>query len=971
MIQPDRSRRDRAYDATAHGNCKKHYPIRGGAMLLQQKRQRENAQMSSAFSEQANATKLAEFYARWRGKSSSRGTQVSVFKCRHPLYAPLGDCPLDCPHFAALARRQCHFKCVAADECGSGALGLVPGEHIADPMRSTCRACNVVGCRLCSDERADKCATCSGGYTMSADGKCVNDFWVVWLGVFSFAGALVVPLLCWYLSLWMRPVVNKDGVHEGLAYRSRVKLRMPPGYQHPVGRTSVGNSQLWPLDTNLHREMIAGPGLIFHFDFQATMIIWACVCVAFWIIFAYSTEPELLLVGLFSADSPHELCAVTFHGKDAQTRIMWAKLIYLVIVYLFTFAGAIGYAVYHRHMYDSLDLDNCTLRDFAAVCSGLPRTAGTERLEEELTSHLRTATGQDVVGVSVCWDYMPQASAVNERLEKDALPLEPDENRAGALLAWEAPKILGLFALIDKIFGFRSREEISNVDADATDAVSAKALVESLASTETAFIVFSTEADRDAAVEKFSTEGGLQFKGSSLTLEPVDHEPATVCWEIYSVSEDRIWGRMLIGVSAVLVAVIIWCVCFFGPYAYYISSFSAVNNERPVLVERFVFTMIVVGGNQGMYFICNQIAHKIGFRQKDKAEAYYVVIYTCACLCNFVGDLALEFWVTYNAMVAAGVRTADGNLIEDLTSYQDIFESYPMQKALGLRLVSYCFPSSFLVPFLMEPIFAIYVPYHLMTMLLRSYRGVRGLEAEKSLDFFAPMDMGRYGDISLNVTLMSLIFFFPPGQMLKLFLAFIISHLYIYYYDRYRVLRAVPGFAVDGIVADERSQDVLMLPCSFLAAVIVFKGNSLAFLSERLHGYIFGAAVIGAFFAHMALHSVMLRHVVPKLMGSVVSKPVLDRMHAPEETYATVAAYTASTWFSSNPVHCLRSKYIYGHSPPCGHYVRGREYRLRANPEIGCYFEDRVRQDLQENYSEALLSPRLSWQGFHAPDLVG
>merc|ERR1740121_2332630 len=176
----------------------------------------------------------------------------------------------------------------------------------------------------------------------------------------------------------------------------------------------------------------------------------------------------------------------------------------------------------------------------------------------------------------------------------------------------------------------------------------------------------------------------------------------------------------------------------------------------------------------------------------------------------------LEFSLGYAAMVAAGVHTADGRLLGDLTSYKEIFESYPMQKALGKRLYDYCFPSTFFLPFIFEPIFSIYVPYHIMKLLLRSHAGVRGREAEKSLDFFCPMDLARYGDLVLNVILASLIFFYPAGEMLKLFLALIISHGYVYVLDKYRVLRAVPGFCFAGSSADICAQAILAIPCGFI-----------------------------------------------------------------------------------------------------------------------------------------------------------
>jgi len=56
--------------------------------------------------------------------------------------------------------------------------------------------------------------------------------------------------------------------------------------------------------------------------------------------------------------------------------------------------------------------------------------------------------------------------------------------------------------------------------------------------------------------------------------------------------------------------------------------------------------------------------------------------------------------------------------------------------------------------------------------------------------------------------------------------------------------------------------------------------------------------------------------------------------------YETVAENTAYTWFSVNPVHCLRSKLVHKHQPYCRFASPGKEHLLEVNPKIGCHFSD-------------------------------
>ncbi len=47
-------------------------------------------------------------------------------------------------------------------------------------------------------------------------------------------------------------------------------------------------------------------------------------------------------------------------------------------------------------------------------------------------------------------------------------------------------------------------------------------------------------------------------------------------------------------------------------------------------------------------------------------------------------------------------------------------------------------------------------------------------------------------------------------------------------------------------------------------------------------------------------------------------------------TFETVAKDEARTWFSVNPVHCLRSQYIHSHKPHCHLACWGKEHLLEV-----------------------------------------
>jgi len=86
------------------------------------------------------------------------------------------------------------------------------------------------------------------------------------------------------------------------------------------------------------------------------------------------------------------------------------------------------------------------------------------------------------------------------------------------------------------------------------------------------------------------------------------------------------------------------------------------------------------------------------------------------------------------------------------------------------------------------------------------------------------------------------------------------------------------------------------------------------------------------FLGHVLIHTLILVFIVP-LFGR--AKSVTST-----ETYRSCSSRIACSWFSANPINCLRSQYKYGHRPPCDYFMAGKEHLLRVNESIGLYFND-------------------------------
>jgi len=463
--------------------------------------------------------------------------------------------------------------------------------------------------------------------------------------------------------------------------------------------------------------------------------------------------------------------------------------------------------------------------------------------------------------------------------------------------------------------------------------MSDKELLESLQTSSRAFAVFDSEGARDGAVAVLS-KTGLKFKGARIRLLKIDVEPDTVLWQNFRRHPGSMPMKLVMAGIKILACLLAWTLLLYLPYVLWVTSSHFEEGQGPSGPMYMVLTFVIVGGNLLMYFICGQVSDGIGFHVEDARQQCYAVMYAMAIMLNVLLDVGLTVWLSYKVMAARGARTYGGLHLTEIGSVQELLDSYLMQQSMGFQLFNYCFPSTFLLPFLVEPIVAIWLPRHLKRFLLRSYPDIVGREAEKHLAIFTPMDTGRYADLLVNMNLAVLICFAPGGYMMPTLCCLLFAHIYIYAYDHYRVLRCVPAFCYANNLVAKTADQMLALPCGVILMCFVFKVNCSATVGSGicLNGPMLVLACFDALMLHVMLHLFILAYVVPHF-GRF-------EHHASKRTYAEVAEVTPCNWFTSNPVYCLRSQHIYAHSPPCSFYVKGKEHTLKANPALGLHFED-------------------------------
>jgi hypothetical protein len=342
--------------------------------------------------------------------------------------------------------------------------------------------------------------------------------------------------------------------------------------------------------------------------------------------------------------------------------------------------------------------------------------------------------------------------------------------------------------------------------------------------------------------------------------------------------------------------------------------------------------MVVVVGNAIMYEICMRVSDFIGFKFGDARESAYMILYTIACTFNIMMDMITTYFTALYVMSGLDFRTYQGKRLADIDQFHEQFDTYAMQRSLAQNTYSYAFPSTYLIPFLIEPVATIYVPWKLGVLLVRSHPEILGRAAEGWLAC-VPMDLGRYGDLLLDMVLGVLIFYFPGGYTHKLFFAMAACHVWIYIFDHWKVLRGIPNVTYASLDIDWCAQAMFAPVVALILSCLVFKANC------QNYGYCIGGAHLievctAAFFLHCIVHLLLLKFLVPLFGQKESEEDELAHM-----TFEKFQANEPFSFFSTNPVHCLRSKLIYEHKPPCCFIEPGKENLLEKNPAIGCYFD--------------------------------
>ena len=91
-----------------------------------------------------------------------------------------------------------------------------------------------------------------------------------------------------------------------------------------------GAHQLWPVDTNLMKQVVASVGTQLLFNFQAVVIAWAGAVAVAWSLLGYFVDDALFLLGTRRTKTARQNCILLACDFQTQHRRMWTKVDFMI-----------------------------------------------------------------------------------------------------------------------------------------------------------------------------------------------------------------------------------------------------------------------------------------------------------------------------------------------------------------------------------------------------------------------------------------------------------------------------------------------------------------------------------------------------------------------------------------------------------------------------------------------------------------
>lgn len=863
---------------------------------------------------------------------------ICSFSTFHQVVLPKNQkCAPECPYSQQLPGNKCHKVCVSESLCAL----FNPGHTFADVESKQCiPACGrkktdkIPGCAQCAG--VGVCVRCVTGFTIVDNGaRCRSVMEKVWPTIWMVLGSLAVVLIIYAVNLSRRFEINTEVAERSLQFREHCKL------------WNLGHDKVWHkyslIKTNLSTLDLAGQGIILYyrritFSIGAALLLFATSYITYQLSslkFLKDQANAFSDCRILAAAEKHGHVKPPQQGAHQEAFLTYSVCMFLSMAfsYVVLMIASIIFEVSMIKYSRCFDDEHATHEDYALQGSNVPKDCTDPNEIHEWAQKILDDMGEGhrVVGASIAYDFKEHEEVIQNAIREWVEELECkfdhkqkeeptpttdkrkiEKHRSGLSIrqqsgaevqeqksrdCFSAGSIARLEFLDVLFWGSCSDEEQEPPAPEQIIEV-----LKSLQGSGHCYLVFETAAaavafDRIAKLRMFRGKHQIKLKG-------VNSEPPGLYWQNFSSM--NFWPRIILGIFIIIMTIILW-VAMYMPYALFTGS-------RTSFWEGTLLGLIISGGNALMAQIIDMVTQWAGFRQKDRRDIAILSLALLSTLLNTVFDL----WMVLR--ISKGVGGAETDAAEA--------SSHGIDAIVARELFAMIVPGYLILPYLVTPFFEHVMPYFLGLWLVRSRRtSLR--DAEDCLKCPEFDICWRYSDMHNNFTVCTLMLFTVSPHSYEVMLWLVVFLVLVHGIDKYKLLRQTSQtFYTTKRLSDAASQ-WWCVPTGTLAAVTSWW----ACRAEILQSENAALTSIMVFFVHCALwlfvyglcHHFSKR---PEVVETLPYKKMCENLHAEGMMWS---------YFSTNPIYCLRSKYLGLKEPgsdyfPCVPYVPGRQHLQPGAP---------------------------------------
>lgn len=792
-------------------------------------------------------------------------------------------CPKACNYIVVDPLFHCQAACVQPQKCdlaGSGAAYDNPETH-------TCEQGPISGCMRYSQPVNKSgvlvprtCHECSD-YFIQEGGECtfMPDYRRVAGIVLLSVMVILAILLPINLYRWCcLPLGNVPALRSGWDHRLRCLLSTND-YEDP---TKLGG--LYPVDTDMHKESIAGGGLCLFYN-SLTFLFGVALIVAGTTTVLYYTSPYSGS-GMEDAEAcdTEQLQRAAKALKSQHERYAYAFGALWLVLLVFS----VAYARYQHLAFRGIDEGTSLMSDFASRAVGFPPDAD----EAEIKSFFDSVAPNTVIGVSLAYDYRRYASTVQDLLARH---LHDQDVKQG-------------FTQTNMDLFNPSDEERRGIEH----------MLRSMRGSGTAFPVCRTEDDVSKMMEAVNENKPL-FRGTwPIEMEEIQEEPSTYFWMNFAYNRKDHVINIVIEIFVLLFEGLILALVLFAPAAYFMYNYNKAKGlEESSLsgaATNMVMGLLITVMNLILYFLVDKGSRRIGFYYKVDIDR-----------CNLIGATVIVGLATIFDIFLAiqAVESTKSNvnqkLFEGQTHEQRSIRAESIDMTVAKKIFQLLVPFVLVLPDLVgrfikyvlsaQAMFQYWISLPGIKWDMRSNVNLKTTEAERGL---LPTPMQIEFDYANSICIFGTVFLlmmFPGYKMVVVSWILVGWVLMTYASLKYCHLRFNMFTEYTSCFLDDCATVLWSIPLSMIAGIAAHWAQKAWHLHWSIQPLVFFIALIN----YVVLVGVVMSYVSP-----------YDDSGG--EDFAQCLQRLRYDYFNTNPIFVLKSQYLKGYGPPLVYFSRGKEY---------------------------------------------